>query len=222
MKENDAPYSIDYMTAEELPYDKTIWERKFYPQRELDYRRLRLSKIGYYSITKAVFIDKIVSIIRRRFRNPVITDATAGMGMISIILAKYYKVHAVELLQHHVEIIRHNMQVYGVNADNLTVTHGDYTKHMGSLRQDVLIIDPPWKQSDESYYKSKDAIDLFLSGINIVDIFNDLLDQKRVKLIILFAPYNFNMNSFHRLGNVHKVSIYRLRHNKHYLVTIEA
>lgn len=199
----------------EVSYKEGLWRKKFYPVPDLDYRRLRMSDVGLYSICKPVFIDLIRDIIRKRFRgrSPVITDGTAGMGMISIILAKDYRVTAVEKETLHAEMIRNNARVYGVSLDVIT---DDYTKVFMRLRQDVVVLDPPWKVLDGKYYKEKDLVDLMLSGINVVDIIN-MLDAK---LIILFAPYNFNIAYLIQNVKRQRVSVHRVLTEKHYVVCI--
>jgi tRNA1(Val) A37 N6-methylase TrmN6 len=206
----------------ELKYNKKLWEKKFYPINGLNYKKLRLSKIGYYSITKKSFIDKILHIIETKFKNDdvIITDATSGVGMISIILAQKYKINAVEILEEHIEIIKNNSKVYGIE-NNITLINDDYTKVMYNVKQDIIIMDPPWEQEDNKYYKSKNKLDLFLNKINVIDIINSLFEKEKVLLLILFIPHNYDITKFVHLINLHKINIYKVENEKHYIISVE-
>ena len=58
------------------------------------------------------------------------------------------------------------------------------------LIQDVIFIDPPW---GGSIYKTKMKVDLFLDGLNVINIIDSLYNYTRI--IALKVPNNYNRNS---------------------------
>ena len=103
----------------------------------------------------------------------IITDATGGIGGTSIyLLNKFKSVKTVEISKFHQKIIENNIKVYGFK--NHTLYKNDYISIMNRLKQDVVVIDPPWGGKD---YNKQKYLNLYLGGINIVCIINDLLEK---------------------------------------------
>ena len=65
----------------------------------------------------------------------------------------------------------------------------NYIKFM--LIQDLVFFDPPWGGQD---YKNKKKINLFLDGINVIDIINDIYNF--TKIVALKIPNNFDTSRF--------------------------
>jgi len=59
------------------------------------------------------------------------------------------------------------------------------------LSQDLIFIDPPWGGPD---YKSKDAVDLFISDVELSEVCEHIKDT--AKYIALKVPINFNETQF--------------------------
>ena len=68
---------------------------------------------------------------------------------------------------------------------------------MNRLKQDVIVLDPPWGGTG---YKTKNELDLKLNNICITQIINQLFDKNKCKLVILFIPFNYNIVDFK--GNI--------------------
>lgn len=161
---------------------------------KLDYSKLKVSDIGRYSIMKHKDANEMIKIIYKHMRSYdlIITDATGGIGGTSIYLMNKFKfVKTVEISEFHQKIIENNFKVYGFK--NYTLYKNDYLSIMNRLKQDVVVIDPPWGGKG---YNQQDFLDLELGGINIICIINDLFDKEKCKLVVLFIPFNYNLDSF--------------------------
>jgi predicted RNA methylase len=195
-----------------LPFNPRIWKKKFPPKEGLEYSKLKMTDIGEYSITKNVFAEAICDIIvERRGTEVTVSDATAGMGGITIPLAmRFPRVNAVELDPLHSCILRNNLDAYGMGS-RVNIIEADFVREFEKITQDVVVIDPPWQGRG---YKAHDRIDLFLSETDVLD----LIPRLSCSLVILFVPFNFNLSRLVLSGICHRV--HRIRGEKHYLVEI--
>lgn len=178
--------------------DMSLKKKKnsFLNKPDIDYSKLKVSEIGKYSIMRHRDATKLIQIIYDHMKtyDLTITDATGGIGGTSIYLSDKFKlVKTVEIDKFHQNIIENNIKVYGFK--NNTLYKNNYLTIMNRLKQDVIVIDPPWGGKD---YKTINLLDLYLEGINIVCIINDLLEKNKCELIILFIPFNYNLKSFGR------------------------
>lgn len=161
---------------------------KYFPKKEgLDYTKLRLSNIGEYSIAKPHIAERIVeTIVSDVGEDATVTDAFGNMGGMAIALAKRVsKVNTCEIVPKHCEILQNNLEQYGL-FDKVNLKCGDYMKVMKSLKQDAVVLDPPWGGTD---YKEKTNIDLGMNNVNIICIINKLLDK--AKYIYMMVPHNY-------------------------------
>ena len=137
--------------------------------------------------------------------NLVITDANSNMGGNVINFAKNFKfVNSVEILPFHCEILENNIRVYKVE-NKVKIHCMDYLDIMTQLKQDVIFFDPPWGGPD---YKKEKNLNLYLDGINIVDIINEL--YRYAKMIVLRVPRNFNIVDLLRRIEYTNVNIYKV------------
>jgi len=191
--------------------------RRYFPRMDgLDWRKLKLTNIGEYSIIQKKSADEVLNEIDRRFGETTditVTDATGGMGGLAIYLAPHLKkIKLVEVVSQHARIIQGNMKVY--NITNYQVYRRDYLEIMNRLTQDVVFFDPPW--GGRGYSKNK-QLSLGLNNVNIACICNHLIENGRVKMIIIFAPKNFDLERFDTLVHFQ----YQVKNlGKHKLVVI--
>ncbi|MGF1467871.1 MAG: methyltransferase, partial [Sandaracinaceae bacterium] len=76
----------------------------------------------------------------------VVIDGTAGVGGLTIAFARQPEVHrvvAVDRDRARLARAMHNARIYGVHA-KVTAVPGDLLAHLGALRGDLLVVDPPW------------------------------------------------------------------------------
>ena len=78
-----------------------------------------------------------------------VTDATAcAGGLVLSLMLRFRVLNAVEVDADRVEDLRHNVQLVldagGAAGAGVTTHFSDYNAVACTLRQDILVIDPPW------------------------------------------------------------------------------
>jgi predicted RNA methylase len=188
--------------------------------RKINYSKLQISNIGLYSITKPHVSNYIILLIKRYFKNNTnitITDATGNVGGMTIRFAlNFAKVNSVEIDDTHCNMLNNNVSIYNLQS-KVNIICNDYLKIKNTLSQDAIFLDPPWGGTN---YKSTESLNLNLSGIDIIDIINSL--NGKAKIIVLFAPVNYNFNHLYKHHNFDNLNIHKIynKYNnviKHYL-----
>jgi predicted RNA methylase len=156
--------------------------------------KLLFNKEAVYSTSSFSLMKKIIENIefdlKKPLKNLVITDATANIGGSAVGFAMYAKhVNAIEISPNTFKLLENNVSLY--NLKNIKLYNQDYLKIWGDLTQDVIFVDPPWGGLD---YKKADKLSLYLSGIPLWKIVNDI--KSAAKLIVLKVPLNFNREEF--------------------------
>lgn len=90
------------------------------------------------------------------------------------------------------EIIKHNVKEYKLSK-NVNVIESDYMNVMDTLKQDIIVSDPPWCGRD---YMKYTRLRLHLNNIDITCIINDLYRKDKFKLYALLVPYNYDIKFF--------------------------
>jgi hypothetical protein len=183
----------EHAKPKELSFDKRLWTRSFgFPNQSM-----KLSDVGVYSIAKRHTSRDLIEFIKENTggsSNLIITESHGGVGGFTRELARVFtKVNVVEIEPLHCEIIHNNMTILGVRK-NVEIHNASFLDCL-ELREDVIVCDPPW--GGPSYIK-KSALKLYIDGIHIAFVIAQLMKQKPLKGFVLFAPKNFDFNSFHR------------------------
>ena len=120
-------------------------------------------------------------------KNAIITDATSCIGGNSYFFAKSFKfINCIEINSSVFQTLCNNMRSF----TNKNLFNCSYNILKFILIQDVIFIDPPW---GGSIYKTKMKVDLFLDGLNVINIIDSLYNYTRI--IALKVPNNYNRNS---------------------------
>jgi len=178
--------------------DHDIW--KFFPRHKVNikYENLQMTNIGIYSITKpeqAQKISEIINHFNKKIKSAnkkqlTITDATANVGGNTIsFLLNGFKVNSIEIDNLTCDVLKNNLKIYKFDAKRYKIYCKNYVHLYKKLKQDIVFIDPPWGGPS---YKKKVTIDLYLDGVNLVEICHQLFHEKLTKLIVLKLPKNFN------------------------------
>lgn len=154
-------------------------------------RQLKLDDEAFYSVTDQYTADRISKDILRILPNlQVITDATACIGGNTYSFSKFFpKVNAIEVDSLRYQYLEHNLKV--LETLNVEFHLSDLLIACQRLSQDLVFIDPPWGGPD---YKSKDAIDLYISDIELSEVCEHIKDT--TKYIAIKVPINFNEVQF--------------------------
>jgi hypothetical protein len=201
-----------------LKYNEKLWKRIFPYQKDLDYKKLKLTNIGIYSASKKKDLDILISFLKKKYKNlekKVIIDGNGGVGNTTLFLSYVFGlVISVEIMKIHVDLIKNNMKVY--NRKNVKVMNYDFFDIALNVNADFIIFDLPWGGTN---YKNKNTIKLGYNNVRIACVINKLLEQKNIKEgIILFCPYNFDINNFMKKINSKKIK--RINIGKHYWIII--
>lgn len=186
-------------------HSQAEWLRYFPFKNKVDYSRLKISKIGRYSISKASQADQISMHIanhidRLHLGHPSsmsIVDATAGIGGNTLSFMRYFhQVVAIEKDPIHFHMLKNNMAVYNfTESAALRMVNADFTHIYREFPGSVYFIDPPWN-SDEEWYSRKKDLMLFLSDTPIYHVVNLLFSLSTTRLVNLKVPHNFDFNLF--------------------------
>lgn len=197
---------VPEIDVKEVEVTKEKYE-KYFPQDKLvDHTKLRLSNIGEYSIARPNIAELIAdSVFADIGESGTVTDAFGNMGGLSIALAKKFSnVNTCEIVPTHCEILTNNLEQYGL-LKKVKLHCGDYMKVMTDLKQDAVVLDPPWGGTD---YKDKKYIDLGMNNVNIICIINKLLNH--AKHIYMMVPHNYKFEDLQLIDPSCLVSMKKL------------
>ncbi len=202
----------------DIPYKKM--DQIFPTVKGVDKKKLKISKIGLYSVSKINGSSKLIYLIKKyNLKSPdklTITDATANVGSDSINLALHFKhVNSIELDKLEFSILQNNVNVYGLK--NISLYHGNSLDIIPTLQQDIVFIDAPWGGID---YLKDEYLKLYMSDMEISAIFNKY--KTYAKLFVFKIPINYNFNFFIQNTKITKYYIhsYVNHHNeiKYYFI----
>jgi hypothetical protein len=185
-------------------------EEIFPIQEGVDYRRLKLTTEGEYSVTRRRDADRILSIMSKiagNLKTKTITDATGCVGGDTIQFAlKCRFVNSIELNEENFKVLQNNVEVYGL--ENVTLHHGDSTK-VYNWKSDILFVDPPWGGPN---YRENETLELYLVTKRLDEWLEEVLLRKiRPNYIFLKLPVNYNFNRLNFLSNIEYIRPYRIR-----------
>ena len=176
----------------------------------VDYKRLKLTTEGEYSVTRRRDADKILSIMEKivgDLKTKTITDATGCVGGDTIqfgIRCRF--VNSIELNEDNFKVLQNNVEVFGL--ENVTIHHGDSTK-VFNWKSDILFVDPPW---GGPAYRENQTLELYLSDKRLDEWLEEVLLRKiRPRYIFLKLPTNYNFNRLNFLSNIEYIKPYRIR-----------
>ncbi len=167
-------------------YEKKIppnMKIKLFPKEKgVDMNKIQLTFESIYSVSMPEEAQKISEITKLFYpKAKTIIDCTANIGGNTINFSKFFKnVTSIEIDPDTKSVLENNVKLYG--RDNVKVILGDYVDLKDKIKGDVYFFDPPW---GGIYYKVENTVDLYLSGVNIID----LLPQN----FVLKAPINYNI-----------------------------
>lgn len=198
--------------------DNSEWiARQLFPnEKNVDFRKLKITLESTYSVTPPKESDKIIHFMQKyiapRLSRLVITDATSNAGGNTLSFSKYFRqVNSVEIDKETFDCLQHNMKLYG--RDNITFYNKDYTQIMTELKQDVVFIDPPWGGILYKYYST---IDLYLSQISLHSIIKRLVEKGIV--VCCKVPYNYDFEPIFQEGYYSEIIIKPIRNYKVFIV----
>jgi 16S rRNA G966 N2-methylase RsmD len=177
-------------------------------EKNIDYNKLQMSRIGLYSISKEYINDFLEQKIKHyipNYKKLTICDGNGGIGGDTLLFTKLFKfVNVVELMKLHVDMIVNNCNVY--KRRNFKAYHDSIIDYLNIpdnfTKNEVLYFDPPWGGLD---YKSTQKIELYYGDLKFSDFINNILMKDKNKKIIMKLPYNYDMDKIKSKCNKHKI-----------------
>jgi predicted RNA methylase len=205
-EKNIIPFNPE-IDVDEVDISESIYKKYFPADDSVDFKNLRLSNIGEYSITNPNVSKRIIDQILEDLKSSdkTITDAFGNMGGMTISLAKVFsKVNSCEIVPLHCEILKNNVKAYGL-SEKVNIVCGDYMDHMDTLKQDAIMFDPPWGGTD---YKKMKELPLSVNNVNICCVINSLLSK--TKFIYLLVPPNYRFTDLKLVNKKYKIKKIKL------------
>lgn len=150
-------------------------------------------------------------------KNLSITEMTAGVGGNVLNFAKYFKlVHAIEIDKTRCKYLETNISIY--NFKNIKIyNEKSYEFIMKSnLALGIVFFDPPWGGST---YKIHNALRLSFEGLEIENICINLFEEKKIKMMILKLPNNYDFVYFRE--TLKKYSVYEKNMEKMTIILLK-
>ena len=195
-----------------LKYNDYFWKKIFPTKQNTKVNEYMLSNIGSYSIFYPNDADKVAKIIKSFLPGKaIITDANDNMGGASLAFTNYFDhVNSVEIIPFHCKILENNLKVYDA-SDKVTIHCVDYLDIGNKLEQDAIFFDPPWGGPD---YKKKQLMDMYLDNISICDIIKSLIDKKKIKILAIRVPFNYDFKKILELSEESHIFTFKKNENK--------
>jgi RNA cap guanine-N2 methyltransferase len=215
--------------VEYVPYNDSLWRKRFPAKDGVNYKKLQLTNIGLYSISNPNMSNDLFQFIKALnpyFKTPLrdmqsikVTETNGGLGGFSIRLAEYFDtLNIVEINGTHADIISNNLHEYGFGKDankHIQIINDNYLDVMHKIENDLIISDPPW--GGHSYAKHK-AIRLGFNNIDVSCVINDLYASNRFGIFILLAPRNFDIQRF--INDIKIPDLVIKNMGKHYFIAV--
>lgn len=172
---------------------------------DTDYQNLKSDNEGLYSLSHKEDADKLTHIIKEKYGNINIMDATSGIGGNSISFGSNFStVISIEMNAERFEMLKENIQSRKLNN---ILLYGNFMTYI-NMDYDLIFLDPPWGGPNYKYEKSTHF------GINNTSLkeVTKILRSKD-KIVIWKLPFNYNLNEFDKFN-------YEIHHIKNYLILI--
>jgi 16S rRNA G966 N2-methylase RsmD len=166
-----------------------------------DYQNLKSDIEGSYSLSHKNDADKLSILMKDKYGDIKIMDATSGIGGNSISFGmNFTNVISIELNSNRCDLLKENLEKYKVNN---IVINGNFLDFL-NMDYDLIFIDPPWGGPK---YKLEKSIRLSINNKNLKEITKLLKDKG--KTIVWKLPFNYDLNDFNNLNyEIHKIKNY--------------
>ena len=103
--------------------------------------------------------------------------------------SKFNAVNAIEISLDTYNVLLNNIKVLKVH--NVNAIHGDSMDILGTIEQDVIVVDAPWGGRD---YKTNETMRLYMSNREIHELYIDY--KHKAKLFVFKVPCNYDVEYF--------------------------
>jgi 16S rRNA G966 N2-methylase RsmD len=163
--------------------------------------KLLMTTEAKYSVSKVIGSEKLVELIKQMLNNTniTITDTTANVGSDSIQLGLHFKkVNSIEFDDINFKALKNNVTIFKkIYKDlDINVIHGNSLNYLDNLEQDVIYMDPPWREAGENKENWKE---LYLIKDNKEEIILPEIYKKYknyCKLFVFKLPPEYDFENF--------------------------
>ena len=166
-----------------------------------DYQNLKSDLEGSYSLSHKDDADKLSILLKDKYGDIKIMDATSGIGGNSISFGlNFTNVISIELDPTRFPLLKENLERYKVNN---TTINGNFLEYL-NMDYDLIFIDPPWGGPK---YKLEKSINIIINNNNLREITKKLKEKE--KIVVWKLPFNYNLNDFKNFNyQIHKIKNY--------------
>jgi 16S rRNA G966 N2-methylase RsmD len=166
-----------------------------------DYKDLKTDTEGIYSLSHKEDADKLSSLIKDKYGDVKIMDATSGIGGNSISFGKTFsEVVSVEINPERFLLLKDNLKLYQVNN---TTINGNFLDYLDK-NYELIFLDPPWGGPS---YKLKKSLRILMNNKSLGEL-SKILKEKG-KIIVWKLPFNYDLDDFISFNyQIHKISNY--------------
>lgn len=172
---------------------------------ETDYTNLKSDNEGLYSLSHKDDADQLSKLIKEKYGDINIMDATAGIGGNSISFgSNFTNVISIELNDERFKLLKENIE--SRNLKNILLC-GNFMNYI-NMNYDLIFIDPPWGGPN---YKFENSIKLNIDNKKLREITKIL--KEKDKIVMWKLPFNYDLNDFKKFN-------YQIHNIKNYLIII--
>ena len=170
-----------------------------------DYQNLKMDLEGSYSLSHKDDADKLSILIKDKYGDIKIMDATSGIGGNSISFGlNFQSVISIELDLERFSFLKENLKKYQVNNQ---IFNGNFLDFI-NMDYDLIFIDPPWGGPK---YKLEKSIKLTMGTKSLNQITKKLKENN--KIVVWKLPFNYDLSDFNNFN-------YQINKIKNYLIII--
>ena len=172
---------------------------------DIDYINLKYDEEGLYSLSHKQEADKLSYIIKDKYSDIGIMDATSGIGGNSISFGfNFSHVISVEQNPKRFEMLKINIESRKLNN---ILLYGNFIDFI-NMDYELIFLDPPWGGPT---YKFQKITSFGINDMSLREV-SGLLKSKG-KIVVWKLPFNYDLSEF----KIFNYEIYRL---KNYLILI--
>lgn len=170
-----------------------------------DYQNLKSDTEGLYSLSHKEDADKLSHIIKEKYGDIKIMDATSGVGGNSISFGSFFsQVISIEMNGDRFEMLKENINTFKLN--NILLI-GNFINFI-NMDYDLIFIDPPWGGPN---YKFEKSTKFGINNTSLREVTKIL--KNKDKIIIWKLPFNYDLSEFDKFN-------YEIHNIKNYLILI--
>jgi 16S rRNA G966 N2-methylase RsmD len=171
-----------------------------------DYENLKIDDVGKYSLSHKKDADKLSHLIKNKYGDIKIMDATSSVGGNSISFgSNFTHVISVEQNLERFEMLKENIKSRNLNN---TLIHGNFINFI-DMDYKLIFLDPPWGGPD---YKKLKKTNFGINNTSLKEVTQIL--KNKGKIIVWKLPFNYDLNEFRNF----RYKLYRMK--KYILVFI--